>query len=52
MLESSDFRSLNNLRKHNLVVGLSEIEYFKNHVSLACQLGKQVRSSFKTKVVN
>lgn len=48
-LNHLNFKSINDLRKQNLVTGLPDIKFIKDHVCSACQLGKQIRSSFKNK---
>lgn len=35
--------------KHDLVIGLPKLNFLKDHICDACQLGKQARSSFKVK---
>nr|XP_018623550.1 uncharacterized protein LOC108943686 [Nicotiana tomentosiformis] len=37
------------LSKHDLVIGLPKINFSRNHVCDACQIGKQTKNSFKTK---
>ncbi|XP_019234452.1 PREDICTED: uncharacterized protein LOC109214933 [Nicotiana attenuata] len=37
------------LSKHDLVIGLPKLYFFRNHVFDACQIGKQTRNSFKNK---
>ncbi|XP_073294588.1 uncharacterized protein [Primulina huaijiensis] len=48
-LNHLNFKSINNLKKQNIINDLPDINFVKNHVCSACQLGKQVRSSFKNK---
>ncbi|XP_075103613.1 uncharacterized protein LOC142178183 [Nicotiana tabacum] len=37
------------LSKHDLVIGLPKLNFSRNHVCDACQIGKQIRNSFKSK---
>nr|XP_016514693.1 PREDICTED: uncharacterized protein LOC107831444 [Nicotiana tabacum] len=37
------------LSKHDLVIGLPKLNFSRNHVCDACQIGKQTKNSFKTK---
>nr|XP_033514590.1 uncharacterized protein LOC117279206 [Nicotiana tomentosiformis] len=37
------------LSKHDLVIGLHKLNFSRNHICDACQIGKQTRNSFKTK---
>ncbi|WRX11446.1 Integrase [Theobroma cacao] len=43
--------TMSKLIKKNLVAGLSKLKFEKDRVCDACQLGKQVRTSFKTKKI-
>lgn len=40
------------MSKHELVIGLPKTDFSKDKICSACQLGKQVRSSFKNKGCN
>ncbi|XP_073152674.1 uncharacterized protein [Henckelia pumila] len=51
-LNHLNFKSIVSLSKIELVTGLPKIDFSKDKVCLACQFGKQVRSSFKNKGYN
>ncbi|XP_073137971.1 uncharacterized protein [Henckelia pumila] len=51
-LNHLNFKSIASLSKLELVTGLLKIDFSKDKVCLACQYGKQVRSSFKNKGYN
>ena len=40
---------IDKLSKNDLVVGLPKLKYVKDKIHNACQKGKQVKSSFKSK---
>ena len=42
---------LNKLISKDLVIGLPKLKFDRDHICEACQKGKQVKSSFKTKNV-
>ena len=42
---------LNHLVKHDLVIGIPKIKFYKDGLCAACQKGKQVKSSFQNKNV-
>lgn len=42
-------RHIKKLVKHELVTGLSNLDFKKTHICDACQLGKQTRNSFPVK---
>ncbi|XP_075483610.1 uncharacterized protein LOC142523763 [Primulina tabacum] len=44
-----NFKSIATISKFKLVSGLPKVDFAKDKVCNACQLGKQVRSSFKSK---
>jgi hypothetical protein len=44
-------RQLNQLLKHDLVVGLKDVKFEKDKLCSACQAGKQVASSHPAKSV-
>nr|XP_016451347.1 PREDICTED: uncharacterized protein LOC107776052 [Nicotiana tabacum] len=37
------------ISKHDLVIGLPKLNFSRNHICDACQIGKQTRNSFKNK---
>ncbi|XP_075111690.1 uncharacterized protein LOC142181914 [Nicotiana tabacum] len=45
----SSMHTVQKFTKHDLVIGLSKLDFSKDHICDACQLGKQIRSSFKIK---
>ncbi|XP_015158901.1 uncharacterized protein [Solanum tuberosum] len=45
----ASMHALEKLSRLELVIGLPKLKFEKNHICDACQLGKQTRSSFKTK---
>ena len=44
-----NFKTLNNLCSKDLVYGLPKIKFHKDRICSACQMGKQTKSSFKSK---
>ena len=44
-----NLRLISKLSKHDLVKGLPKISYKKDHLCNACQMRKQIKSSFKAK---
>ena len=50
-LKHENFELLNDLCKHELVIGLTKLEFTKNKPCNACQKGKQFKSSRKLKNV-
>ena len=42
---------LNHLVKHDLVIGIPKIKFYKDELCAACQKGKQIKSSFQNKNV-
>ncbi|XP_031121052.1 uncharacterized protein LOC116024300 [Ipomoea triloba] len=48
-LNHLNFKTINQLARKNLVEGLPDIVYKKDQVCDACQKGKQIKSSFKSK---
>ncbi|XP_075489488.1 uncharacterized protein LOC142528329 [Primulina tabacum] len=48
-LNHLNFKSIATISKLNLVSGLPNIDFVKDRVCNACQLGKQVRSTFKNR---
>ncbi|XP_019167996.1 PREDICTED: uncharacterized protein LOC109163743 [Ipomoea nil] len=51
-LSHLNMKTINKLAKRNLVRGLPETSYTKDRLCDACQKGKQLRSSFKSKDVD
>ena len=51
-LSHLNFKKLNYLVKHNLVRGLPQVNFVQDGLCDACQLGKQKRTSFKSKTEN
>ena len=51
-LSHLNFKTLNELVKKDLVRGLPKLEFSKDGLCGACQLGKQKRSSFKSKILS
>ncbi|XP_070046540.1 uncharacterized protein [Nicotiana tomentosiformis] len=50
-LGHASMHTIQKLSKHDLVIGLPKLDFSKDHICDACQLGKQTRSSFKVKNV-
>ncbi|GKD12277.1 retrovirus-related pol polyprotein from transposon TNT 1-94 [Tanacetum coccineum] len=48
-LSHLNFKTINNLAKHNLVSGLPSLTFSKDKNCLACEKGKHHRATFKTK---
>jgi len=48
-LGHASMHTIQKLSKHDLVIGLPKLDFSKDHICDACQLGKQTRSSFKIK---
>ncbi|XP_075098897.1 uncharacterized protein LOC142175799 [Nicotiana tabacum] len=48
-LGHASMHTIQKLSKHVLVIGLPKLDFSKDHICDACQLGKQTRSSFKFK---
>ncbi|XP_075095048.1 uncharacterized protein LOC142173366 [Nicotiana tabacum] len=48
-LGNSSMHLIENLSKHDLVIGLPKLNFSRNHVCNACHIGKQTRNTFKTK---
>ncbi|XP_019154325.1 PREDICTED: uncharacterized protein LOC109150803 [Ipomoea nil] len=51
-LSHLNLKTINKLAKKNLVRGLPEASYIKDKICEACQKGKQIKSSFKSKDVD
>lgn len=49
-LSHLNFKAINKLARRNLVEGLPNLVYVKDKVCDSCQKGKQIKSSFKSKV--
>nr|XP_017250775.1 PREDICTED: uncharacterized protein LOC108221405 [Daucus carota subsp. sativus] len=49
-LSHLNFKSMNNLARKDLVRGLPKVEFVKDGLCDACQIGKQRKSSFKSKL--
>ena len=48
-LGHASMKTLNKLVKNDLVIGLHKFKFDKDKICDACQFGKQVRNSFKSK---
>ncbi|XP_075098790.1 uncharacterized protein LOC107765553 [Nicotiana tabacum] len=48
-LGHTSMHTIHNLYKNDLVIGLPKLDFSKDQICDACQLGKQTRSSFKVK---
>lgn len=50
MLSHLNFKDMNDIVKKDLVRGLSRLEFSKDGLCDACQMGKQKKSSYKSKL--
>nr|GEY38605.1 retrovirus-related Pol polyprotein from transposon TNT 1-94 [Tanacetum cinerariifolium] len=48
-LSHLNFDTINLLSKNDIVIGLSKVKFFKDHLCSSCELGKAKRKSFHTK---
>ncbi|GKE54137.1 retrovirus-related pol polyprotein from transposon TNT 1-94 [Tanacetum coccineum] len=46
-----NFDTINLLSKKYIVIGLQKLKYVKDQLCSSCELGKEKRSTFKTKIV-
>ena len=48
-LSHLNFETINNLCSKDLVIGLPKLKFHKDKICSACQMGKQIKSTFKNK---
>ena len=48
-LNHLNFKTINKLSSDNLVIGIPKLKFNKDKICAACQMGKQTKSSFKSK---
>ena len=51
-LNHSNFGTINELTRKDLVRGMPRLKYEKDHLCSACQLGKSKKQTHKSKIVN